>query len=246
MSQFTKEVYRGPGIPQKESPVAWGLSVGVAALMLLQSAAGVVFPELYRDIGWVTAAWYGNDLVTALVAVPLMVWSLMAVQRGSRRAELVWYSMLGYCVYNYAYYLFGAQLNWFFPIYVVLFAMPVFVLILTLARINAVQIASEFSQKTPVKWISCYMLFTGIGLAIAWTAQWLSFMITGAVPDVGEEGLKLIASLDLSFMVPWFVLGAVLLMRRKPWGYIVATIVTLKGATYTLVLTVTSDRKSVV
>lgn len=240
MSQFTKEASSGTVMLRKESMVAWRLSAGVAALMLLQSVSGLAFPELYRDVGWVTAAWYGNDLVTALVAVPLMAWALMAVQRGSRRAELVWYSMLGYCVYNYAYYLFGAQLNWFFPVYVVLFVMPVFALILALGRVDAGQIASAFSEKTPVKWISSYMLFTGIGLTIAWTAQWLNFMLTGAVPDVGEEGFKLIASLDLSYIVPWFLLGAVLLMRRQPWGYIVATIITLKGATYTLVLTVTS------
>lgn len=240
MYQFTNEASSGTGMLRKESALVWRLSVGVAALMLLQSVSGVAFPKLYRDAGWVTAAWYGNDLVTALVAVPLMAWALMAVRRGSRRAELVWYSMLGYCVYNYAYYLFGAQLNWFFPVYVVLFAMPVFALILALGRVDAGQIASAFSGKTPVKWISSYMLFTGIGLTFAWTAQWLNFMLTGAVPDVGEEGFRLIASLDLSYIVPWFVLGAVLLIRRQPWGYIVATIITLKGATYTLVLTVTS------
>ena len=240
MSQLTNEAFADAGLLPGQSSVAWRLSVGVAALMLLQSVTGVVFPELYRDVAWVTAAWYGNDLVTALVAVPLMAWALFAVRRGSRRAELVWYGMLGYCVYNYAFYLFGAQLNWFFPVYVVLFATPVFVLILTLSRIDAAQIAREFSQQTPVKWIGGYMLFTGLGLATAWTAQWLSFMLTGAVPGVGEEAFKLIASLDLSYIVPWFVLGAVLLMRRRPWGYIIAMIITLKGATYTLVLTVTS------
>ncbi len=225
---------------KKESMVAWRLSTAVAALMILQSVVGVAFPELYRDVDWVIAAWYGNDLATALVAAPLMIWSLTAVRRGSRRAELVWYSMLGYCIYNYAFYMFGAQLNWFFPVYVILFALPVFALILALGSADTIQIASLFSGKTPVKWISGYMLFTGIGLTIAWIAQWLNFMITGAVPDVGEEGLRLIASLDLSIMVPWFVLGAVLLLKRRPWGYIIATIIIMKGATYTLVLTTTS------
>jgi len=240
MSQFIKKSSRGAGMLSKESHVAWRLSAGIAALMLLQGVVGFVYPGLYRDVDWVTAAWYGNDLVTTLVAVPLMVWSLVAVRRGSRRAELVWYSMLGYCVYNYAYYLFGAQLNWFFPLYVILFAGPVIILILALGRVNAGQIAGEFSGKTPVKWIGGYMLFTGSGLSVAWIAQWLNFMLTGAVPDVGEEGFRLIASLDLSFMVPWFVLGAIFLLKRRPWGYLIATIITLKGATYTLVLTVTS------
>ena len=40
----------------KESMVAWRLSVGIAALMLLQSLVGLVFPILYRDVEWVKAA----------------------------------------------------------------------------------------------------------------------------------------------------------------------------------------------
>jgi crotonobetainyl-CoA:carnitine CoA-transferase CaiB-like acyl-CoA transferase len=82
--------------------------VHVAALMAVQSAAGVLVPSVDRDTGCVTAAWYGNDVVTALVAVPLLVGSLLAVRRGSLRGQLVWYAMLGCAVYNYAYYLFGA------------------------------------------------------------------------------------------------------------------------------------------
>ncbi len=239
MSRFSEEI-RSAGASPLGTPPVWHLSFFIAALMLLQGMMGFLFPGLYRDVDWVAAAWYGNDIVTALVAAPLLIWSLMAVRRGSRRGELVWYAMLGYCIYNYAFYLFGARLNWFFPAYVVLFTLPVFVLIFALSRVDAAQIAGAFSARTPVRWISGYMLFTGIGLAIAWTVQWLNFMLTGAVPDVGEEGLKLIASLDLAYMVPWFLLGAVLLLQRRPWGYIIAVIITLKGATYTLVLVFSS------
>lgn len=99
---------------------AWRLSVIVGVLMAVQSAVGVLLPSVYRDTGWVTAAWYGNDLVTLLLVVPLLAWSLYATRRGSPRAQLLWLAMLGYAVYNYAYYLFGAALNTFFPVYAAL------------------------------------------------------------------------------------------------------------------------------
>lgn len=220
--------------------MSWSLSAIVAGLMAIQSAVGLLVPTIYRDAGWVTAAWYGNDLVTLLVAVPVLIWALRAVRRGSRRAELVWYAMLGYSVYNYAYYLFGARLNWFFPVYVILFILPIFALILAVGRLDARAVAAWFSERTPIRWIGGYMLFTGVGLVLAWTTQWASFMLTGTTPDIGEEAFRLIAAMDLTFMVPWLLVGAVLLMRRRPWGYVISSIIITKGATYTLVLTVTS------
>lgn len=219
---------------------AWRLSLVVVMLMAVQAGAGLSIPSLYRDEDWVVAAWFGNDLVTLLVAVPLLAWSLHSVRRGSRRAELVWYSMLGYSMYNYAFYLFGATLNWAFPLYVVLFMLPVFALILALGRLDAAAVAGDFSSATPRRWVGGYMLFTGGGLTFAWLGQWALFMTTGTAPEVGAEAFRLIAAMDLAFMVPWFLLGAVLLLRQRPWGYVIAPIIVMKGVTYTLVLTAAS------
>jgi len=212
----------------------------VVFLMAVQAGVGIAAPSVYRDTGWVPAAWYGNDLVTLLVAVPLLGWALLWAGRGSVRAELVWYAMLGYAVYNYAYYLFGAALNAFFPLYAALFVLPVFALILALGRVDAAAIAGRFTVAMPRRWIAGYMLFTGIGLAIAWTAQWAAYAFAGSIPSIGVEPFQLVAAMDLTFMVPWFIAGAILLLRRNPWGFLVTPIIILKGATYTLVLTTSS------
>jgi len=212
----------------------------VVFLMAVQAGVGIAAPSVYRDIGWVTAAWFGNDLVTLLVAVPLLVWALISAGRGSLRAELVWYAMLGYAVYNYAYYLFGAALNVFFPLYAALFVLPVFALILALGRVDAAAIAGRFTDAMPRRWIVGYMMFTAIGLAVAWTAQWAAYAFAGAIPSIGVEPFQLVAAMDLTFMVPWFMVGAILLLRRNAWGFLVAPIIILKGATYTLVLTTSS------
>lgn len=221
---------------------AWRLSLVVAVLMAAQSATGVLAPFLYRDTEeWVLAAWFGNDLVTLLFAVPLLVWSLLAARKGAKRAELVWYSLLGYSVYNYAFYLFGAALNWFLPVYALLFTLPIVALILGLGSLDAKEVARRSTTRTPVRWIGGYMLFTGAGLLTVWTMHWLRFMLTGATLDVGEGGMRLIAAMDLTFMVPLFLIGAVTLLVRKPWGFVLAPIVIMKGATYTLVLTASSS-----
>jgi hypothetical protein len=208
--------------------------------MTVASLAGLLWEGLYRDAEWAKAAWFGNDLVTLFVAVPLLVTALLLARRGSRRGELLWYAMLGYAVYNYAFYLFGARMNELFLLYAALFVLPVTALALALCRLDADAVAADFSPRTPVRWVSVYMIFTGAGLAVAWTAQWAAWVFQGVEPAIGEEAFALIAALDLTFMVPYFLLGAMLLWRRHPWGYVLASIMNVKGATYTLVLMVGS------
>jgi hypothetical protein len=224
------------------APSAEALSLAIAFLMVVQAGGGLLLPGLYRDLEeWMLAAWFGNDLVTLFVAVPLLVGSVVLARQGSTRGELVWYGALGYAVYNYGFCLFGARLNAFFPLYALLFVAPVLALILLLGRLDAAAVAEEFRARVPLRWISGYMLLTGGGLGVAWLAQWAAFVFRGVEPGIGEEPFALIAALDLSFVVPFFLLGGLLLWKRRPWGFVLAPIVIVKGATYTLVLTVSSS-----
>ena len=90
------------------------LTVIIAILAIVASAGGLFIDGLYRDNLLVTSGWYGNDLVTLMVAVPLLVVALIFSMRGSQRAHLVWLGMLDYMLYNYAFYLFGTAFNGFF------------------------------------------------------------------------------------------------------------------------------------
>jgi hypothetical protein len=45
-----------------------------------------------------------------------------------------------------------------------------------------------------------------------------------------------VAGIDLTLMVSVLVPGAVWLWRRRPWGLVVATAVTVSGALYNVVL----------
>lgn len=95
-------------------------------------------------------------------------------------------------------------------------------------------------RSTRTGWALGYLLFTGIGLPIAWIAQWAGYVMGGTVPAIGIDAFRLIAAMDLSFMVPWMLVGAVLLVRRQAWGWVIAPVIIAKGATYTLVLTASS------
>jgi hypothetical protein len=218
---------------------AYVLSAIIVILAIVVSAGGLFTDDLYRDNALVTAGWFGNDLVTLVVAVPVLVAALILSMRGSLRAWLVWLGMLGYTLYNYAFYLFGAAFNRFFLLYVALFALSIFALIFELAQLDVNEVARRFQARTPVKWISGYMLFVAVGLGGVEVAQSLSFAVTGQVPQVIVDVAHptgVIFALDLSLVVPFFALGAIWLWERRPWGYVLGAILNIKGAVYMLAL----------
>jgi hypothetical protein len=151
--------------------------------------------------------------------------------------------MLDYTLYNYAFYLFGAAFNRFFLLYVTLFALSIFALIFGLSNIDVHGISRHFQARTPVKWISSYLLFVALGLSAVYLVQSLSFVATGQLPPIvtlTDHPTSVVFALDLSLVVPFLVLAAIWLWRRQPWGYVLAMITLVKGTAYTLVLTVGS------
>lgn len=193
------------------------MSAWIAALMAAQALLGRVFAGQYRDVAWIRATWFGNDLVT-LLAVPLLLVARVLVRRGSVRGLLLWLGVLGYSAYNYAYYLLGAALNSFLPLYVALLVLSVATLILALSRIEVAQVAASFRAQTPVRLIGGYLVFVAVGLSLVWFGMWVTYIFAGRPTPVEPEAFKLVAALDTSIMVPLLAVGGVLLWRRSAWG----------------------------
>lgn len=225
------------------------LSILIAILATITSAGGLLLNGLYRDNTFVKTTWLGNDWVTLVIAVPILVAAMVFAFRkdhsGSSKsagsAQLVWMGILDYMLYNYAFYLFGSAFNWFFLLYVALVGLSIFALIFGLANLDVNGIHQLFSNKTPVKWIGGYYLFVAFGLSLVYCMQSLAFVATGVLPSIitlSAQPTNVVFALDLTLLIPWFVLGAVWLMKRKPWGYVIAGILSVKGPLYTLILSV--------
>lgn len=224
--------------------VTYILSVIIAVLTFVVSFGGLFIDNVYRDKSiFILTAWYGNDLVTIIVALPLLLGALFFNMKGSQRGKLIWLGMLDYILYNFAFYLFGAAFNCFFPIYVALFTLAIFTLIFGIIEVDIDSIKNLIAGKQYLKWVSIYMFFWAGILGVAWIGQWFNFVITGRLPqiivDTGGSN-NLVAALDLSFVVPIVLLSGIWLWQRRPWGFILAVISNVKGAVYTVVLIVGS------
>lgn len=226
---------------QPQLKTAYILSILITILAAITSLGGLLRPDLYRDNAFVRTTWLGNDAVTLFLGVPILVLSLVYARRGSLRARLVWMGALDYMLYNYAFYLFGAAFNVFFLLYVALLDLCLFALIFALPNIEPGAIAARFSPRTPVRWIGGYFLFVAFGLTFVYLMMTFGFILNGQLPDIvvrSEHPTSIVFALDLTLLVPWLVLGGVWLMQRRPWGYVIAGILSIKGPLYTLLLSV--------
>ena len=172
-------------------PIA--LTKALAMLMVAQALLGLIFQDSYRDVEWIKATWYGNDWVTLTAAVPLLSIGLVAATRGSKRGLLLWFGMVAYAVYNSAFYLFGAALNAFFPIYVASVVLATIALILGLTRVNPADVAGGFRSSTPSRIIGGALVFIGIGFASAWSGLWAAYVFGGRPTPVDPEAQQIAA-----------------------------------------------------
>lgn len=217
------------------------LSVIVALMASAASAGGLFNEGLYRDNALVVSAWRGNDVVTLLIVVPMLLVSLFHSLQGSKKGRLFWMGSLWYMVYNYTFYLFGAAFNVFFLLYTALVVLSGYTLIFALLQTDAQQFSRSFSQKLPYKFISAFMLFFAILLGGMWIVLSLSFVFTGEVHasiSQTDHPTAIVFAVDLTLLIPSLILSGVLLWKKKTWGPILSSVVLVKAAAYGLALAI--------
>ncbi len=227
----------GPGAGCSGRETAFTLSVLTAIMAAVQSGGGILFPGTYRDNVWVTGTWYGTDVVTLVIAVPLLSIGIYSAQRGSFRGELLRIGMLYYVLYNNMYYLFGTAYNRFFLMYPLIFVLSAGALLSALVMIDAGRIAAHFRPGAWMKWIAAWMfVLTAILLANA-LGEYIPFVMAGKIPQVTlDTGLNtsLVAICDLTLWVPLLVLGGAWLLRSRPWGYIISALILVSTGIYSI------------
>mgnify|MGYP006292003723 CR=1 FL=1 len=223
--------------------ISWMLSLAVLILMVAVSLACLSFPILYRDNAFIRAVWRGNDLVSLGAAVPVFILGLISSRRGSLVGELIRLGLLDYTLYNYAFYLLAARYNVLFLPYVLVIVLSAFGLLTGLLSSRAKEIKEYFRTRLPGRWIAGYLLFVAGGLSAVYCSQCMGFIFQGTIPDIIPRSghvTHIVPALDLTLLVPWLVLGGLWLWQRRPWGYVVTVVITVKSVLYTLVLAAAS------
>ena len=208
-------------------------------LMVVQAAVGLAVGDLYPEEPWAVAAFRGNDLVTLLLAAPVLAVALFASRRDATSASvLVWLGMLHYGVYNYAYYSFGGAFSSVFLLHVAAFVASMAALLMLATSIDAGRRPAVSPAAPAARVVAAFTTLVGLALVAAWGGLSVRFALTGELPQdvMPPSAVHLVYAIDLSLLAPVFVVAGVLLWRREPWGSVLAVAINASGAVYLAVL----------
>ena len=185
----------------------------------------------YWDTVSSAAQMQANDLVTLALGLPLLAISFWLTLRGSLRGRLLMTGTLGFILYTYITMCFGAAYNKLFLIYVALFSLSLFAFILSMTSFDLKTLPSHFSDKLPRGWIAGLLFFAAAFLSLAWLGRIAATFAPNSIPVLENTTSMFIQAMDLGLIVPLCVMSGVLLLRRRAWGYLLASIGLMKFLT---------------
>src|SRR6202171_2622630 len=188
---------------------------GVAAAF--GSVAGFV-PGVYRDPKVVIAQSHGfdiGDLIAVLILGLGLTWSI----RGSVRGRLVAVGALGYLLYSFVTYAFFIGLNAATLLYIAVLGFGVWSFITGFARIDDHEADGLAGGRLYRRLTAGFMIVIASLFALTWLREIAGSVISGRLPaGLAAAGWPMNPPyvLDLGFVIPLALLGALRLLRSKP------------------------------
>ena len=221
-----------PGAEHRQA--VWWVALTVAVCALVASLLGLLLDEVYVGDVATAAMLRGYDAVTLIVVVPALFMAWGKARGGSDWAGVIMASLLLYLAYTYAYYLFGTGFNDLLLLHAVVFSGSLAGLILSLVSLDPDRLAAGFSARTPVRAAAAVLAVLAVALGGMWLAVCVNYLVTGSVPTGSalvetDTVVHLGIVLDLTVLVPLYLVAALLLWRRRPWGFVLATLVLVSG-----------------
>lgn len=178
----------------------------------------------------IVAQGLASDLITLLVAVPITLVALYFSQKNSFKGDLMLTGMLGYFLYTYMSYTFLWNYNVLFIAYVIIMSLSFFAFLIMMTNFDLKSIKSYFMDPFKAKGIISFQWFVAIMIGLLWVSKIAPTWISSLSPLGLEHYTTLvIQAMDLGFVVPTAIISAVLLQQRKPLGYLLSSVVLIKG-----------------
>ncbi|HYE09754.1 MAG TPA: hypothetical protein VEF53_06205 [Patescibacteria group bacterium] len=194
---------------------------------------------IYRnDSVSLAAQGIAQDVVTLVLGIPMLLISLVLARKNLLKGRLLLLGTVSYFLYAYISYSFLSMYNSLFLVYVMLMSLSLFTFILCIMSIDVEALKSSFSTKLPVKFIGGFQIFIAFILLMLWLGKIVPSLISDTTPIGLEHYTTLvIQAMDLGIIVPVALLSAILLMKRRPFGYLLSSIVMIKGLTMLTAIT---------
>ncbi|MEC5189784.1 MULTISPECIES: hypothetical protein [unclassified Arthrobacter] len=211
------------------------LWIATGVLTLPAALSGLLLPEIYRGVVAVDLlpGAVSQDLMSAVAGVALLCLAV-TVRRGQPKTHVVALGIMGYLFYAYGIYSMERTYNGFYLVYLAIFALSFWAMLYT-----ALDLRAEGPKRAQLPKGVRILSATGALLQPAifyplWISMLLPLMRTGDQID----SLYSVFILDLCFIMPAFLILAVLTFRGRWPGLVLMPALYLLGFTliFSLVL----------
>ncbi len=173
-----------------------------------------------------------QDIVTLILGIPLLAAALFLSRKGFLKGRILLAGTLAYFLYTYTSYSFTSMYNLLFLLDVCLMSMSFFAFVLTMMSFDMNVLSRSFDEKLPVKSIAAILIFLGSVIGLMWLKNIVNPLFTASVPSGLEQYTTMvIQAMDLGFVVPVSLISGILLLKKKPFGILLASVICVKAVT---------------
>ncbi len=208
-------------------------TIPTALLVIVTSVGGLFFGNTYshETLEWLGQA-IGQDLVDLVLLVPTLLISALLVGTGKKSAMFVWLGAMMYTAYTFVIYSFGVHFNALFLVYCWTLGLSTYAFVTLVVQIGPGVVKGWFDETRHEHIISIFVLIAGVLFYLMWLKEDLPAMILNRAP-ASLQGTGLLTNpvhvLDLSLILPGFIITSVLLLKKHAFGYLFAPVLLVFG-----------------
>jgi len=208
-------------------------SLPLAVFVIVVSYAGLFIPDTYakETANW-TAQAIGQDIIDLFLITPLLLITSWLAYKKSRVALLLWSGVLVYLIYTFVLFCFAVHFNYLFIVYCTALGLSFYAFLYFLLSQIKEPVASWYNDRVPVKTVGIYLIILSGLFYLLWLSEIIPANINNITPaTITETGLitNPVHALDLSVVLPGMMIVAILLIKRKPLGLLLAPAVLTFG-----------------
>lgn len=192
------------------------LSILIAVLMAGASLAGLLLREAVYPTEELLHAFFTNDLMNLGIGVPILLVSVWLAQRGRLLGLLWWPGALFFVVYSYLVYVLSMPFSLPFLVHLALVMLSLYTLVALLRKMDGEAVQARLGAAVRAR-LSGGVL-AGMGIAFSLLAISNLFGVLSGSLSLARTEIALNIT-DL-LVTPAWIIGGVLLWRRKPFGYL--------------------------
>ena len=210
------------------STVLRPLTFVLAVLLTIVSYFGAFVANTYeREVASMAAQGMGQDIIDLFLVVPVLIISLVFMQKNNKTAIFIFGGTVFYILYSFVIYSLGIHFNNLFLLYCFTFGCSLYLFILYLFHLNGLEVKSWFEDKTPIRLIGIYLIVISAMFYFLWLKDIIPAILNNSIPkSVSDYDLLVnpVHVIDLAVALPGLVITSILLMKRNNLGYIFAPI----------------------